>query len=401
MRRTCAFAVAAAGIIAAISTAASPPARSEGAAKDVIITTLPGIVVDTKAREVRLKGTMLRPEGPLELFVCSEHTREHESAIVVQAKPSNVTFALALLDLPPGQPGYTTPGGAFSPPAGDVLEILVRYAVETTEGGSKHPETREVPAWKLLKLAGSETVLDRPIDWVYVGQPDARALRAADHGGTVVCLSNFPEAVIDVPFESTSVNANLLYDLNRRDAPPAGTPVELVIRPTGRRIQPRKVEIEVSVRKGQPIMLDGKPIEPAALKEALNAMPAEVRTAVLRADPDERFGRVMEVHDLLRDALMKVTLSVLQAPAAPAAVEKPAAVPLEIRITPDDKVNVAGKTLTVAEFRAKAAELLKGVERVNLAPDAKAAAKTVAEVMSIARDQGAFVALVRSDQDNK
>ena len=46
-----------------------------------------------------------------------------------------------------------------------------------------------------------------------------------DREGTVVCLSNFVEAVIDVPFESTSVNTNLVYEANPDTVPPVGTRV--------------------------------------------------------------------------------------------------------------------------------------------------------------------------------
>jgi len=356
------------------------------AAEDVVIKTLPGIVVDTKAREVRLEGTVCLQEGALELFVCSEGTREHESVIVVKAKPSHVTFALSLLGLQPGKPGFVTPGGAFSPPAGEIVTVTARLK---PKGGTP----REVPAWKLLRLSGMEEGLDRPFDWVYVGRPEADALQAADREGTVVCISNFREAVIDVPFESTSVNANLAYEANPNVVPKVGTPVELVIRPTGSRIKPTKVEIEVVLKKGAPPELDGKPITLDALKAAVSRMPAAIRTTVLRADPQEAFGRVMEVHDVLRDALMQVHLVVLK-PQAPAPGK--AGPPLDIVIAADGNVRVGEAALAPKEFCAKVKDLLKGAERVRLMADAKASMKTVAEVMAAVRDSGAAVSLTTS-----
>lgn len=376
--------------VAAAAPAAETPAEAPAPGKDVVIRTLPGIVVDTKAREVRLEGSVCLQKGALELFVCSQNSREHESVIVVKAKPSHVTFALSLLGLAPGKPGFTTEGGAFSPPAGEVLDVAARF---------KGPDGKdvEVPAWRLMCLAGSEEGLDRAIEWVYVGRPEEAAMRAADREGTVVCLSNFTEAVIDVPFESTSVNASLLYVANPKVVPPRGTPVELVIRPAGKRIEPVKVEIEVVLKRGRPIELDGKPIEPDALKEAVGGMPVAIRTAVLRAEPDERFGRVMETSDILRNALMQVRMVVLlpKGAAAPAEEAKPT---LKIVVTADDQVVVGTARMSAAEFRAKAGDLLKGVERVSLLVDAKAAMKTVAEVMAVARDSGAAVTLAREDE---
>jgi len=376
------------------------PDATKAAADEMVIKTLPGIIVDTKAKEVRLSGTVCLQKGPLELFVCTQGSREYESVIVVKAKPSHVTFALALLGLAPGRPGMRTEGGAFSPPAGAVLDIIARYSVEKTENGAKKGEVREVPAWKFLKVAGAGESLDRPIEWVYVGRPEPEALRAADREGTVVCLSNFLEAVIDVPFESTNINADLLYEADFKNVPPQGTPVELIIRPTGRRIEPKKVEIEVVLKKGKPPILDGKPLEMEEFKNAVNAQPADVRAAVLRADADEAFGRVMEIHKILRDALMNTQMVVLQ-PTAVAPAPKPPAPPLEVQLTAEDKVRLGDKTLSVEEFRAKAGELLKGVERVHLTVEAKTSPKAVAEVMSTARDHGATVAISQNAPDKK
>jgi len=301
--------------------------------KPVVLKTLPGIVVDTEKGEVRLEGKVCLREGALELVVCSEGTREHESIVVVKARPSHVTFALALLSLEPGQPAHRTEAGAFSSPAGETLEITARFFTVSEEEkarvdklvaeGAKPEDIRvrktllkEVPAWKLLRLSGSEAEVARPIEWVYVGRPEKNMLVAADREGTVVCLSNFVEAVIDVPFESTAVNADLLYEANPDVVPPVGTPVELVLRPTGRRIEPKKVEIAVVVRKGEPPMLDGRPVTLEELKDAVNAMPASIRAAALKADPQEAFGRVMQVKEVLEDALMQVKLIVLEPAAA-------------------------------------------------------------------------------------
>jgi biopolymer transport protein ExbD len=360
------------------------------AAEVPVIKTLPGIVVDTKVREVRLEGEVCLQRGGLELLACSPGTREHESILVIKAKPSHIVFALALLGLSPGQPGYMTEGGSFSPPGGTVVDITVRFSVAKPDGKT---EIVEVPAWKLLKPAGSESGLERPLQWVYVGRPSEAALRAADQEGTVICLSNFSEAVLDVPFESTSVNADLLYEANPAVVPPVKTPVEIILRPTPERILPRKVECEVVLRKGQPPMLDGKAMDMAALKNALNAMPADVRTAVLRAEADESVGRFLEVYNLLRDAMMKV-YPVLLAPKAAGL----AAAPLVVIVTADGKVRVGDQSLTLEEFRAKAGTLLKGAEKVAISAEKSADQKTVAEVLGIARQQNAIAAISRGEE---
>ncbi|HUX00288.1 MAG: YdjY domain-containing protein [Phycisphaerae bacterium] len=291
--------------------AADTPAPAEQP-EAVVLKTLPGIVVDTQRREIILEGRVCLQKGALELVVCSQGTREHESIVVVKARPSHLAFALALVGVEPGRPGHMTEAGAFSPPAGQVLNITARFLRTQTVDGREHTETVEVPVWKLLALTGRDAALEQPIEWVAVARPEEAALRAADREGTVLCLSNFPEAVIDVPFESTAVNANLVYEANPAVVPPVGTAVELVIRPTARRIEPKKVQVEVTLRKGRPAMLDGKEMSLAEIKDAVNAMPISVRAAALKADADETFGRVMQVKDLLENALMRVRLLVLE-----------------------------------------------------------------------------------------
>jgi len=379
-------------LFAAALLAAPPAARAapKPEARDVVINTLPGIAIDTKAREVRLKGEVVLQDGALELFVCSEGTREHESVLAVRARPSHVTFALALLGLAPGKPGFVTEGGAFSPPAGEVLQITCRFT------GADGQE-RSVPAHALLRLAGSDAALDRPLEWVYVGRPEAEALRAADREGTVICLSNFPEAVIDVPFESTADNASLVYEANPKTVPKAGTPVELVIRPAGRRIRPKKVQIEIVLEKGKPPRLDGKEMAFEALSKTVSSLPARIRTTLLRVDPEERFGRVMKVQRMLRDALMQVRLALYEPKAEGAASEKTP--PLVVTVTAEDRVTVGGKSMSAKDFRKQVGDLLGKATRLDLRAEPGTAARTVAEIMAAARDAGASVTFSRRPQE--
>jgi biopolymer transport protein ExbD len=407
--------VASAAVLAILTAGAARGAETP-TEKPVILTTLPGIVVDTEKGEVRLEGKVCLQEGALELVVCSEGTREYESIVVVKARPSHVTFALALLGLEPGQPAHWTEARAFSPPAGETLEITARFFTVSDEEKARvdkliaegaKPEKiqvrktllKEVPAYKLLRLSGSAVEVTRPIEWVYVGRPEKNMLVAADREGTVVCLSNFVEAVIDVPFESTAVNADLLYEANPNVVPPVGTPVELVIRPTGQRIESKKVEIAVVVRKGETPTLDGRPVTLEELKDAVNAMPASVRAAALKADPQETFGRVMQVKEVLEDALMQVELIVLKAgtevqPPGEAAAGQ--ALPT-MAVTPAGTIRVGEKNLTLQEFRLQAGELLKDTRQLALTVDPKTPWKTVAAVLEIAREHNIAVTVSRAE----
>jgi len=54
---------------------------------------------------------------------------------------------------------------------------------------------------------------------------DGRDHYQAD-GGDLVCVSNFPEAMLDIPIESGQGNGELVFEGR---VPTAGTPVEMVL----------------------------------------------------------------------------------------------------------------------------------------------------------------------------
>ena len=57
---------------------------------------------------------------------------------------------------------------------------------------------------------------------------DGRDHYQAD-GGDLVCVSNFPEAMLDIPIESGQGNGELMYEAFEGRVPPAGTSVEMVL----------------------------------------------------------------------------------------------------------------------------------------------------------------------------
>jgi biopolymer transport protein ExbD len=345
-------------------------------AKDFIIKA-PGVIIDTKAKEVRLEAVVCLQKGALELIGCGAGTKEHESIFSLKAKPSDVAVALAVLGLQPGQPGYVTDGGAFSPPAGSVVDVLARFT--PPEG-----KPQEVPVWKMLRPAGAQSGLERPLQWVYVGRPEKEALAGANSEGTLICLANFPYAILDVPFESTDDNRKLSFEANPAVIPPVGTLVEIVLRPTAEKVSPMKVDIEIVIRKGKPVILDGNEVTMEQLREKLNRLPPEIQNAVLRADPEETFGRVLEVHDLLREALIKTKMLPLRPPA-------------EVSVTADGKVHLGAETLTVDEFQKKSESLLRGAPHIDVIVDPKAPPRTVNDVMAIARSFTTHVNLKRAE----
>jgi hypothetical protein len=50
-------------------------------------------------------------------------------------------------------------------------------------------------------------------------------------GGDVICVSNFPTAMLDLPFESSQQNAELAYEAFEGRVPPRDTEVDIILSP--------------------------------------------------------------------------------------------------------------------------------------------------------------------------
>ena len=74
-------------------------------------------------------------------------------------------------------------------------------------------------------------------DWVFSGSqivsdPETgEKFYVADRSGEIVCVSNFPTAMIDLPVESSSENARLGFEAATENIPAKGTPVRVILIP--------------------------------------------------------------------------------------------------------------------------------------------------------------------------
>ena len=65
---------------------------------------LPGVKINLEEWSVDVDSRVCLKEGLLELIACTKDTKEHESIIVIDAKPSHVHTALLLIGAKPGSP---------------------------------------------------------------------------------------------------------------------------------------------------------------------------------------------------------------------------------------------------------------------------------------------------------
>lgn len=202
----------------------------------------PHIRVDRSAGLVEIDGIVPidahDPNTPtvyLEATVCTRDSKEHESLVMTDARPSEVHAALLLLGLEPGRPGSWTFDGKEmrpTPPTGAGLDIAIAYR----DAGGREVES-PVAEWIRNERTGARfTSRDGGAAWVFAGsrfvRRNGREWYDADGAGTLIGLTTFggetiawsevysPEASVQEP--------EWIADASR--VPPFGTPVIVRIR---------------------------------------------------------------------------------------------------------------------------------------------------------------------------
>jgi hypothetical protein len=206
---------------------------ARGPASPRVLEPFEGITVRPDVPVVEIEAWSCLEAGWLEQIACAPRTREHETLVVIKAKPSDVHAALLLAGFAPGTPGswsFEDEAVSFTPPTGDRLEVLVRYELDgrtveepirswmvDAEGRPSFPDT----AWV---FAGS-LFAPNP-DWMGPGEH-----YVADHTGSIIGLVTFGDEVVgfeEVFSDQQSVQP-LAWQVRIDHVPPVGTPVTVIL----------------------------------------------------------------------------------------------------------------------------------------------------------------------------
>lgn len=205
----------------------------------------------------------------LETICCSPDTREHESLLVSDAKPSHVHAALLAMGLTPGKPGAWEVKDkqlVAIQPSGDRVMITFRFTT-STNGDTRQIDVSPVEWITSVKNAQSDSNANNSIvgtlptgtsvHWVFAGShfvqqraeprpaktdldaaatpappPPAASNYDADGTGQIIGLHTFGSEVLAWPV-NLNPDANALEPewVAKMDAtPPAGSPVTIIIR---------------------------------------------------------------------------------------------------------------------------------------------------------------------------
>jgi hypothetical protein len=208
---------------------------------------LPGIKIHTKERYVDVDATVCLTEGFLELIACTKDSKEHESVIAVNAKPSHIHASLLLIRAQPGNPAMAQKledGGWLDiPPRGSEIDV---FLVVKDEKG----ETKERPISDFIVRAQEEDIygpnaVKKPAaergrfpthTFLFAGsqlyKDDAGQARyISDQSGNVISLSTFGDELLCLPGKHSQENDALSWEIDSTHLPALGTKVLLRLRP--------------------------------------------------------------------------------------------------------------------------------------------------------------------------
>ncbi len=277
---------------------------------------LPHLTVDVKQRQVRVECISLGIDAPLEFFCVTTGGPTHESVLASRVKPSDLHLAMLMIGLKPGQPvRYSQTAEQWLPPEGQRVHLSVEF--------ERDGKTVHLPAHRLMRHL--ETKKEMPATtWIFCG---SRIMEdgeyAADITGYIISVVNFDLTVIDVPDLRSSANEFLEWETNLDIAPPAGTPVTLIIEPAGEEAAPQPAQKQESAPADAPIdvvlinvadngsiTLDHQPIEmqqiAAHLAEMGKERPVRVRLSLTPQAPQEQVQAVREAVEQSGATLEKI-----------------------------------------------------------------------------------------------
>ena len=188
---------------------------------------LPHVEFSVDRRQVRVECEALAVNAPLEFFICSAGTAEHEAVMRTKAKPSHIHTALLAIGLKPGQPmSFMEATKKWLPPQGPPLHMSVEF--------ERDGKTVSYPAYRWLRDIRTKKEA-RAFTWIFAGsRPTQEGRYGADDTGYVATLVNFDYALIDIPNLASNSNDLLEWERNAELMPEKGAKVTLVIEPAGK-----------------------------------------------------------------------------------------------------------------------------------------------------------------------
>ena len=182
---------------------------------------------DAKNKQVVVSGVVCQRDTLLEMFACTEGTKEHESIIAVKAKALVVHTALLAAGAKSGKPAHWDPETKkFGSATGDEIDVHIEWLDKAGK-----PKRSRAQDW--VQNAHTKKPMTEPFVFggsgFHVDETTKRKHYLAE-GGSLICVSNFGDAMLDIPVESSATSGELLFAPIPDRIPPQGTRVLLYLK---------------------------------------------------------------------------------------------------------------------------------------------------------------------------
>jgi hypothetical protein len=204
-----------------------PPKLAEG--KKTALNPLNTLYLETfpdGRRRILIESEVCLREGILEQLLCRTQTKEHESVLHANVDARQIHAALEAIKAKPGSTVKYEP--KFQPPTGTTIKVSLEY--EKAPGEKVTLSARD---W--VRNIKTRKALD--VDWVFAGSQlfrdpdDSTKVTYQANYGDVICVSNFPDAMLDVPIDSPKVNRDVSFEAWTERIPEKGTKVTVILEP--------------------------------------------------------------------------------------------------------------------------------------------------------------------------
>jgi len=209
---------------------------------------LPGLVIDFRQRYVDVESSVCLRQGLLELIACTKGTKEHESIVVIHARPMHIHLALLLLGAKNGSPAMRKPTNEEGtqwidvPPSGDPVDV---YLVLKSKDGKMverpisdfvAPARRKTDKNVGAKGGNAARGPKFPRTFVFAGsllrQQGPRPRKyLSELSGDVISVVTFGDELLCLPGFQGQDDDSLMWQVNATDLPAIGTRVTLRLRP--------------------------------------------------------------------------------------------------------------------------------------------------------------------------
>ncbi len=183
-------------------------------------------ILPNKKRRVRVHAYVCRRRDFLEQFMCIRRTKEHEAVLAADIDARHMHAALIAAGAKAGAPVQFQP--KYKPAHGTKIRVTLQYP-------DKDGKIKTVPAQQWIRHFRTKKPMKH--HWVFAGSrlypPQNKGEKPfyAANEGDVICISNFPTALLDVPVKLSNQNASLEFEAFTDNIPMLMTPVAVILEP--------------------------------------------------------------------------------------------------------------------------------------------------------------------------